>query len=361
MAGLITMQKNAILKKRLPELGVDGIMITDINNLRYITGFTGSSGFLILTKKHSIFVTDFRYQEQAKREVKGFSIKIETGERTDTVKRLVEKYEIKKLGFEDHSINYHTFKKLLGKNIKLKALTNIVENLRLIKSLKELSYIKTAIQRAENAFRKLQPIIKVGATEQKLAIKLGGLLKEEGCKKVPFGVIVASGQMSAFPHAKPTNRVIKKGDFILFDWGGECEGYYSDMTRMIAIKGKHLKKQLEMYSIVFDAQSKAIEAVKPGTKSSVIDAAAREFIKQRGYNGYFGHGTGHGIGLAVHEKPVISWQNKDTVEAGMVFTIEPGVYLPDFGGVRIEDIVSVRKDGAEVLTTLPRKLKIIKG
>lgn len=359
------MQKN-IIQKRLHEFGVDGILITDLNNVRYLSGFTGSSGFLIITKKHSIFVTDFRYQEQAKKEVKRFSIKIETAERTDTIKRLVERYRIQKLGtsrfrlgFEDHSMNYHTYKKLLKKNVKLTALTDTVESLRLIKSGKELSYMKTAIRRAENAFRKLQPFITIGVTELKLAIRLEGLLREEGCKNVPFGVIVVSGPMSALPHAKPTNRAIKKGDFVLFDWGGECEGYYSDMTRMIAIKGRYLQKQFDIYSTVFNAQDRAIKAVKSGTKAMTIDAAARDFIKEKGYNNYFGHGTGHGIGLAVHEKPVISWRSKDTVKEGMVFTVEPGIYLPDFGGARIEDIVVVRKDGVELLTTLSRTLKII--
>ncbi|MEF9475284.1 MAG: Xaa-Pro peptidase family protein [Candidatus Mariimomonas ferrooxydans] len=362
------MQKKAALRKRLLELGVDGILITNPDNIRYLTGFTGSSGFLIITEKHSIFVTDFRYQEQSKKEIRGFSIKIETAERTETVKRLLEKHEIKKsgtgrflLGFEGHSISYQTYRKLRKKNIRLKALTNTIESMRLIKSRKEISCIKTAIRRAENAFRKLQPFIKVGTTEQKIAIRLEQLLKEEGCKIMPFGVIVASGRMSALPHAKPTNKVIKKGSLILFDWGGECEGYYSDMTRMVAVEGRHIKKQLQLYSIVLDAQGRAIEAVKPGVKSSVIDAAARNFIKQKGYDSYFGHGTGHGVGLAIHEKPVISWRNKEAVQEGMVFAVEPGIYLPDFGGVRIEDIICVTKKGAEVLTTLPRKLKIIKG
>ncbi|MEF9437564.1 MAG: aminopeptidase P family N-terminal domain-containing protein, partial [Candidatus Mariimomonas ferrooxydans] len=200
------MQKKAALRKRLLELGVDGILITNPDNIRYLTGFTGSSGFLIITEKHSIFVTDFRYQEQSKKEIRGFSIKIETAERTETVKRLLEKHEIKKsgtgrflLGFEGHSISYQTYRKLRKKNIRLKALTNTIESMRLIKSRKEISCIKTAIRRAENAFRKLQPFIKVGTTEQKIAIRLEQLLKEEGCKIMPFGVIVASGRMSALP------------------------------------------------------------------------------------------------------------------------------------------------------------------
>jgi len=353
------MQKKIVLRKRLSELDVDGILITDNSNLRYLTGFTGSSGFLILTKKHSIFVTDFRYQEQAKREVSGFIIKIENDKRTDVVKKLVEKFSIEKLGFEDHSVDTRTYNELRRKKIKLKALTDTVEDLRLIKSQRELSYIKTAVRRAENAFRKLLPFVKAGTTEQKLALKFEWLLKKEGCKTLPFGVIVASGHMSALPHAKPTNRKIKKGDIILFDWGGECEGYYSDITRMIALKGRHSKKQLEIYSIALDAQSRAIKAVNPGEKSLMIDAAARDFINKKGYENFFGHGTGHGIGLSVHEKPVISQNGKDTVSEGMVFTVEPGIYLPGLGGVRIEDIICVRKNGAEVLTTLPGTLKII--
>jgi len=355
------MRKSTILRKKLSEFGVDGLLITDLNNVRYLSGFIGSSGFLIITKKHSIFVTDFRYQEQAKNEVKRFSIRIETAEKTDVIKRLVKKYKIQKLGFEDHSINYSTYKKLLKGNLRLKALTDTVESLRLIKSKEELSYIRIAIRRAEDAFRRLQSFIKAGVTEQKLAVRLEGLLREEGCKTIPFGVIVASGHMSALPHAKPTRRVIKKGDFILFDWGGECEGYYSDMTRMVAIKGKYLEKQLEIYSTVSNAQDMAIKAVKPGIKAIMLDTVARDFINQKGYGDYFGHGTGHGVGLAVHERPVISWQSKDTIREGMVFTIEPGIYLPHFGGVRIEDIVCVSKNGVEVLTTLPRTLKIIEG
>lgn len=353
------MRKDAILRKRLPELGVDGALISDINNLRYITGFTGSSGFLIITKKDSVFVTDFRYQEQARQEVKGFKIRVETTERTKTIKEIVDEYGIKKLGFEDHSINYRTYKKLLRHKLRLKALTDTVEELRLIKSGQELSYIKTAIQRAESAFKKLLPFIRAGITERKLAMMLEGLLREEGCKRMPFGVIVASGSMSAIPHAQPTGRRLKKGDFILFDWGGECEGYYSDMSRMVAIKGKGMELLNSIYSIVLAAQEKAISSIKPGVKAKAIDKSARDFIRQRGYGNYFGHGTGHGIGLTVHERPVISWRSTDMLERGMVFTIEPGIYLQGTGGVRIEDIVAVGENGAELLTTLPRRLHII--
>ncbi len=351
------MQRKALLRRRLSKLKVDGILITDLVNVRYLTGFTGSSGFLIISQKHAIFVTDFRYQEQAKQEVKGYSIIIEHSERTKEIKRLCEIYG--KLGFEGHNVNYGFYKKLLKTKVKLKPLTNVVESLRLIKSQKEIINIKTSIQRAERAFKNLQPFIKVGTTEQKLALKFEELLKEEGCKILPFGVIVASGSMSAFPHAKPTNRTLKKGDLVIFDWGGECEGYYSDMTRTVLLKSRKISRQKKLYHNVLEAQNRAIRSVRSGIKATLIDAAARDYIRQEGYGDFFGHGTGHGVGFAVHEKPIISWRSKDLIEENMVFTIEPGIYLPGFGGVRIEDIVVVKKNRAEVLTSLTKKLKII--
>ncbi len=355
------MQKKAALRRKLAEKGIDGFLVTDLMNVRYLSGFTGSSGYIILTKKNTVFITDFRYREQAKMETKGFSIHIARSEQARTIRRFVRKHRIRKLGFEAHHVSYQQYRDILREKVRLRPMKSIVSELRVTKSPDELLHIKTAILRAEKAFRKLQPFIKVGITEEKLALKLEELLKKEGCKTLPFGVIVASGRMSALPHAQPTSRVIKKGDIILFDWGGECEGYYSDMTRVVAIRGRHLKKQMAIYSIALEAQERAIQSVRQGVRAVDIDAVARDFIRGQGYDKYFGHSTGHGVGLEVHEKPVISLQNKDRVGKGMVFTIEPGIYLPGFGGVRIEDIVAVTGNGAEVLTTLPRKLKIIEG
>ncbi|MBI4849512.1 MAG: aminopeptidase P family protein [Nitrospirae bacterium] len=353
------MRVTAILRKKLQQQKVDGILITDLLNVRYLTGFTGSSGYALITRKQAVFVTDFRYQEQSRQEVKGFRTKIECGERAGELKEMVEVLGVKKLGFEDHHVTFGFYKRLLQKKLRLKPLTGAVESLRIIKSPFELDCINRAIRRAERAFRKLQPSIKAGTTERKLALKLEELLKEEGCKTIPFGVIVASGFMSALPHARPTNRVIKKGDLIVFDWGGEYDGYYSDMTRTVAVSGKDIAKQREIYYIVLEAQRKAIEAVSAGIKATEVDAAARKYIKQQGHGENFGHGTGHGVGLAVHEKPYVSWRSKDLINENMVFTIEPGIYLPGFGGVRIEDMVVVKKDRAEVLTGLPKNFKII--
>lgn len=353
------MNRKAFLRRQLQKQKLDGILITDLLNVKYLTGFTGSAGYALITPKDAIFVTDFRYQEQSRHEVKGFKIKIERGERSRELKEIVEELGVKKLGFEDHHVTYAFYKKLLGRKIRLKPVTNIVESLRIVKSHEELSFIKIAVKRAEAAFSKLLPLIKTGITEQKLALKLEELLKLEGCKRLPFEVIVASGFRSALPHAKPTDRRLKKGDLVVFDWGGECEGYYSDMTRTILINDRDISKQKALYYNVLEAQKRAIESVRSGIKASKVDAAARDYIKQEGYDEFFGHGTGHGVGLAVHEKPVVSWRSKEDIKENMVFTIEPGIYLPGFGGVRIEDMVTVRKNRAELLTSLPKKLKII--
>jgi len=353
------MQKKASLRNRLSDLKADAILITDPVNLRYLTGFRGSSGFSIINRRHAIFVTDFRYQEQAKEEVRGFDIRIESGERGMEIKKIVDELKIKRLGFEADSISYGFYKRLSVHRIKLKPLKNVVELIRIRKSKNELLCIRTAVKRAEKAFKRLIPYIKVKARERELAMRLECFLKEEGCERLPFDVIVASGSVSALPHARPTGRRLKKGDLVLIDWGGECDGYFSDMTRTLLLKGNNLVKQSEIYAHVLNAQQRAIESIRAGIKATVIDKEARKYIARKGYGDYFGHGTGHGVGLQVHEKPTISWRSKDVVDNGMVFTIEPGIYLPGFGGVRIEDMVFVRNGKPEVLTSIPRELMII--
>jgi Xaa-Pro aminopeptidase len=353
------MQKKSLLRKKLSRSKIDGILVTDIVNVRYLTGFTGSSGYAVLTDKHAVFVTDFRYEEQAQEEVRRFHIEIEHSERTKEIKDIVHELGIRNLGFEAGSVSYALFNKLQKRKIRLKPLTDTVESLRIVKSTFELDCIKHAVRRAERAFRRLLPLIKPGITEMKLALKLESLLKEEGCKILPFEVIVATGQRSALPHARPTNKTVKKGDLIVFDWGGEYEGYFSDMTRTVMLRDRDMAKQKEIYAIVLDAQLRAIAAVKSGVRASIVDSAARDLINQKGYGDNFGHGTGHGVGLQVHEQPSVSWRSRDMISNNMVFTIEPGIYIPGFGGVRIEDMVAVNGRKAQVFNTLSKKLKII--
>jgi len=353
------MRKKAELRKQLSNAGVDAILVTDPVNVRYLSGFTGSSGYLIISQKHAVLGTDFRYQEQVKHEVSGFSVVIEDSERTGEIRDICKERGIKKLGFEARHVTYDLHKRLINKKIKLAPLDKTVEDLRIIKTDEELKYIKIAVKRAETAFRKLLPHIKAGAEELKLAVMLEDFIRKEGCKTLPFAVILASGSMSALPHARPGNKTLKKGDLVVIDWGGECEGYFSDMTRTLLIKGRNMDRQKEIYYTVLEAQKRALNTVKAGATTAEVDAAARDFIEAKGHGDFFGHGTGHGVGLAVHEEPGLSWRSKEKIMEDMVFTIEPGIYRPEIGGVRIEDMVVCRKGKAELLTTLPKNLKII--
>lgn len=352
-------ERLSALREKLTSLKVDGILITNLPNLRYLTGFTGSSGFSIITKTDAIFVTDFRYQEQAREEVKGFDIRVENIERAMEVRDIVDELKIRHLGFEGDNVTYWFYVTMMRSGIRLKPLRYTVESLRMIKSDHEVSYIKMAIKRAEKAFERLKPHIKSGITEIELSRRLEDLLKDEGCERLPFEVIVASGPRSALPHARPTSRALRKGDILLIDWGGEYEGYYSDMTRTVLIGDSDISKHQELYLHVLNAQERAIKKISNNIKASTIDSVAKGYIKRVGYGDYFGHGLGHGVGLQVHEKPIISWKSKDVIKTGMVFTVEPGIYIPQFGGIRIEDMVVVSENGVEVLTSLSKELTVV--
>ncbi len=241
----------------------------------------------------------------------------------------------------------------------LKGYKGFIENLRKIKDFDEVNLIKEAVARAEKSFVDIKPYIREGIKEVALAFRLEERLKKRGCSRIPFEIIVASGQNSAMPHARPTEKKLKKGDLVIIDWGGEAGGYFSDMTRTLLIKGEKLEKKKEIYSIVLKANKKAIGQISPGVRSSEVDRCARDIINNAGYGEFFGHGTGHGIGLQVHELPRITRNVSETVKTNMVFTIEPGIYIPEIGGVRIEDMVLVGSDSYEVLTSLPKELEIM--
>lgn len=337
---------------------VEGFLVTNIKNINYLTGFSGSSGFVILTKEKSLFFTDFRYKEQAEKEVSGCDIGVEKDKRIRTIANLIGKLRIKNLGFEA-SISYGFYEQLKKLPVTLSPHRDIIENLRKIKDEEEISKIKLAVQRAEKAFLKIKPRIKVGIKELEIALRLEEQLKKEGSRRIPFDIIVASGKNSSMPHAKPTEKKIEKGDFVIIDFGAEAKGYYSDITRTFIIKGALSSEKARIYNIVNNARKKAIETIRLGINTKLIDKAARDFIKEAGYGEYFGHGLGHGIGMDVHESPRISWIKGEKVLNGQVFTIEPGIYVPGVGGVRIEDIILVRNGVPELLTSLNRDMEII--
>jgi Xaa-Pro aminopeptidase len=348
----------ALTRETMKKKKIEGFLVTDITNIRYLTGFSGSSGFLFITGKEQFFTTDFRYKDQAVQEVRDWDIVIEKGNRIRTVKNLCKKTGARNLGFES-SVSYLFYRQLSRQGFRVTSTDNLIENLRTIKSSCEIDLIRKAVIRAEEAFLEVKPFIRGGARERAIALRLGERLQKKGCRDIPFEIIVASGPHSALPHAKPTDRKFQKGDLVIIDWGGEAEGYYSDMTRTFLIGGQDIGKQKELYQIVLEANRKAIASVTPGTGSKQIDSAARTFIRDAGYRNMFGHGTGHGVGLRVHESPRISWNVNTPVRENMVFTIEPGIYVPGMGGVRIEDLVVVREKRAEVLTSLKKELQIL--
>src|SRR4030042_2415141 len=347
-----------LLRESFKRKGIDGFLVTEIHNIRYLTGFTGSSAFLFITKKENIFVTDFRYQEQAEKEILGWNIHIARGGMIKAAKNLYRKMGIKRPGFES-SVSYEFFRRL-SENLNLKACKGLIEKLREIKDADEINLIKEAVRRAETAFQEVRPYIREGIKEKAIACRLEEGLKKRGCRHIPFEVIVASGPNSAMPHARPTEKKLNKGDPVIIDWGGEADGYFSDMTRTLLIEGKNINKKKEIYQLVLEANNRAIAHVSPRIESSKVDCSARYVINKAGYGKFFGHGTGHGIGLQVHELPRITRNVKEVIKENMIFTIEPGIYLPRIGGVRIEDMVLVKSDGSEVLTRLPKKLEIIR-
>ncbi len=346
--------QNIIRKKR-----IDALYVSAIKNVRYLTGFTGSSGFVVITKDRGLFFTDFRYKEQAEAEVKGCETGNEKGKRITLLQHLVKALGIKRLGFET-SLSYEFYSLLKGLPVELAPNPNILENLRKVKDETEIRAIKSAVERAEAAFLKVKPFIRVGAGERGISLRLEEQLKREGCKSIPFDIIVASGENTSKPHAQPTGKKIGKGDFVMIDWGGEADGYYSDMTRTLLMAGDSLNEKIKIYSIVNKARQRAVSMVGAGVETQAIDRAARETIKEAGYEAFFGHGTGHGVGLDVHEAPRVSWPKGDRVYDGFVFTIEPGIYVPKLGGVRIEDMLTLKGGKGRLLTSLGRELEIIK-
>jgi Xaa-Pro aminopeptidase len=228
------------------------------------------------------------------------------------------------------------------------------------KNASELQLISKAIERAESAFNEVLPYIRVGVSEREIALRLEENLKKAGVRKLPFDTIVASGANTAIVHAKPTEKTLQGGDFVLIDWGGECEGYFSDMTRTFLLRGGDISKKCEIYETVLRANELGRIGAAVGKSAAETDALARDFIEKAGYGQYFGHSTGHGVGLDVHEAPYIRNYNHETViQQGMVFTIEPGIYISGLGGVRIEDMVCTDKDNSKTLTALPRALEIL--
>lgn len=343
------------LKEEMKKRDLDAVLIYKPENRRYISGFTGSAGFVLIKEDKNIFFTDFRYLEQASVQCSGFEI-MEIS-RVKPVTDYLKEMNISKLGFEDDYIDFTTYSNFTSilENVSFIPLKGLMLSLRIIKDNDEIETIAKAASIADEAFKHILTFIKPGISERDVALELEYFMKKKGASSTSFDSIVASGKRSSLPHGVASDKLIEVGDFLTLDFGCMYNGYCSDMTRTLVV-GKASDEQKKIYNIVLKAQLKALEAVKPGITGEELDKIARDIITEEGYGDKFGHGLGHGVGLEIHELPHVNSLGKNPFIAGMVITDEPGIYIPDFGGVRIEDLVVVTEDGYKVLSNSPKEL-----
>lgn len=341
------------------EKGLDALLIQSYENRRYFSGFSGSNGYLLITHHSCGLITDQRYTEQAKEQAPNFEIITYGTDFFSTIKSVFSNKDISIIGFESESLSVHLFNQLqsLFNNYEWVPLTNEFLKIRRIKDDEEIEIIRQAISISDIAFNELLPLIKPGMTEKEVAIELEYLMGKHGHDGPAFGTIVASDVRAALPHAVPSNNLIKEDHFLLIDYGVKYKGYMSDMTRTICI-GLPNEELKQYYNLVQEALEKAVEYVKPGITGHELDAVVRQIFQKEGLEEFSLRGLGHGIGLQIHENPRIVLQSEEVLETGMVFTIEPGLYVPKKVGVRVEDVVLVTNNGCEVLTKTPRHINI---
>ncbi len=347
------------LREKLKTASIDAVLIENPENRRYLSGFTGTAGMVLVTREKAFLLTDFRYTEQAKGQAPHLQVVQYGAERLKDVAKLLDDLQIETLAFEEEHVTFKQYRELRDKlTVTLEPVRGWVEELRLIKNRDELETLKKAVRLADEGFSFISRFISPGKIEQEVSLELEFYMRRQGASGPAFDFIVASGYRGALPHGVAGDKKIQPGDLVVMDFGAVYCGYHSDITRTVAV-GKSMEKQEEIYRIVLEAQLAAIDIIKPGLAGAEVDEVAREIISNHGYGEYFGHGLGHGVGLAVHEGPRLA-PNVDTVlEPGMVVTVEPGIYLPDWGGVRIEDMVLVTSTGCEILTGSNKEFLIV--
>jgi Xaa-Pro aminopeptidase len=342
------------LRRKFEANKIDAVFITQAENRRYLSGFDGSAGFLIITGKKAVLATDFRYTEQAIAEAPDFEI-LRIASRLDWFPDLLGELGIKRVGFEACHVSFQFHRQLhntLRKKklpVKMVPVNGLVESVRAVKEPGEIELIEKSCAITDAAYESVAATIRPGMTEKQVAWELEKSLRENGSQALPFEIIVASGPRAALPHAKPSERVIQDGDSVVIDMGARWRGYASDLTRTVCA-GKADATFKKIYNTVLNAQSKATESIHRGITGHEADNAAREVIDRAGYGEDFGHALGHGVGLAAHELPRLGPNAKETLGDGMVFTVEPGIYVSGWGGVRIEDTAVMEKGRARPLT-----------
>ncbi|QDI89857.1 aminopeptidase P family protein [Salicibibacter halophilus] len=353
------MNRLELVRTQLEQEGIDALLVESQTNRRYITNFTGTAGAALITAREAFFVTDFRYVEQAKNQCEGFTVVQHEDGISKEINKLLEAENAASVGFEKAHTTYEKYDFYQEAfAAKLVPVAGMIENLRLFKSIDELKTMQKAAEIADAAFEHIVTYIKPGVREREIANELEFYMRHLGAESSSFDIIVASGERGARPHGVASHKQVEKGDMITMDFGAYYEGYCSDITRTVAV-GEPSDEMHHVYDTVLKAQLKSLEQIKAGMTGVEADAIARDYIYAEGYEGYFGHGLGHGLGMDVHEEPRLSPKGNLQLEAGMVVTVEPGIYLPGKGGVRIEDDILITEDGNERLTLSEKTLKRI--
>lgn len=347
------------IKALLAEQNLDAMYITHLPNIRYLSGFSGSSAFLIITKNTDYFITDFRYKEQSAEQVKGFTILVNYNT-TDEIKKIFAAEKFKAAGFESTHMTVNGLETLksLFPDVNFVSQKESIEQFTMEKTPDEIAKIRKAIEITDKTFSKMLEFIKPGMTELEVSAEITYTQKKLGAEKDSFDPIVASGWRSALPHGIASGKKIETGDMVTLDFGCVYDGFCSDMTRTIAV-GNPSDEMKKIYGIVLDAQVLACNAAKAGMNSKKLDSLARDYIKEKGYGEKFGHGLGHGLGIEVHELPGLSPRMEMNLLENSVVTIEPGIYVEGLGGVRIEDDILLNNTGCEILNKSRKELIVI--
>lgn len=355
------MKREITARMILSEVEADAVLLTDAANMRFVAGFTGE-GYVYLSERQAIVVTDSRYTIAAAAECKGYQVlDWGDGEYSGPLVDALKADGIRRLGIEDKEMTLARYNKLRGAlrdaglEVETQPLDGHVTAYRSIKTEDEIVKIKAAEAIGDRALARFLPKLKLGMTEKEVAAWLEFYMKEEGAEGLGFDTIAASGPHSAMPHAVPTDKPLEEGDFLTMDFGCRYQGYCSDMTRTV-VMGKASDRQRQIYDTVWRAQCAALAGIRPGMTGKDADSLARDVIEAAGYGERFGHSLGHSVGLEIHEKPLFSQKEEAIIQPGMVITVEPGIYIEDFGGVRIEDVVVVTEDGCEDITHSPKEL-----
>ncbi|MFD2672751.1 M24 family metallopeptidase [Marinicrinis sediminis] len=345
------------LRTEMKKNELSAYLISNSYNRRYISGFTGSAGWVLITLDRAILLTDFRYMTQAPQQAVHFEVVEHGAQPLDNVRQLLSEMQIKELAFEQDHVSYAQYVQVEQalEGIRLTPSDSLIEQVRLVKDSSEIKVMREAAQLADQAFTHILKHIKPGVTEKAIALELEVFMRSHGAVSSSFEIIVASGERSALPHGIASDRLLQPNEFVKLDFGAYYQGYCSDITRTVVL-GKPEAKHIEIYECVKKAQQTCLDGLKPGITGAQGDALARKVIEEAGYGAYFGHGTGHGLGMEVHEAPRLSKTCETVLQPGMCVTVEPGIYLPDFGGVRIEDDVVITENGIDILTQSTKEL-----